>query len=407
MGAGSRAAQRIHDEARAATDVPRDPNQSEREMLDMKRTPFGVTLLSILVLVACAGEPSAEADAAAADSASAPALVIGAGQPLADVPEETHLRNVRQLTFDGENAEAYFSFDGAHLTYQRTAPTPGACDQIHSIDLATGATRMISTGQGRTTCSYYFPAGDRILYASTHHHDQACPARPDFSRGYVWPIYETYDLFVVNVDGSGLTQLTDTPGYDAEATISPRGDRMVFTSLRSGDLDLWTMNLDGSDARQITSRIGYDGGAFFSPDGSKIVWRAHYPEAETDIADYQALLREGLIRPTVLEIFVANADGSEVRQVTNNGKANFAPFWHPSGQKILFSSNMDDPSGRAFDVYMINVDGTGLERVTHTPDFDGFPMFSPDGRYLVWGSNRNMSHEANTNIFIAEWVEGP
>jgi Tol biopolymer transport system component len=373
----------------------------------MNRTPFVLTLLVSGTFVACAGEPSAEADAPA-DAAGA-ALVIGAGQPFADVPAETHLRNVRQLTFDGENAEAYFSFDGAHLTYQRTAPsTDGStCDQIHTIDLATGATRLISTGQGRTTCSYYFPAGDRILYASTHHHDPACPARPDFSRGYVWPIYETYDLFVVNVDGSGLTQLTDTPGYDAEATISPRGDRMVFTSLRSGDLDLWTMNLDGSDARQITTGIGYDGGAFFSPDGSKIVWRAHYPQAPEEVADYQALLADGLIRPTTLEIYVANADGSEVRQVTSNGKANFGPYWHPSGEKILFASNMDDPAGRDFDIYMINVDGTGLERITHTPDFDGFPMFNPDGRYLVWGSNRNMSHDANTNVFIAEWVEGP
>jgi Tol biopolymer transport system component len=371
----------------------------------MNRTPLAVTLCT-LAFLACADQPSADADGEAAAAAADVPLVIGAGQPFADVPDEVHLRNVRQLTTDGENAEAYFSFDGRHLTYQRSAPTPGSCDQIHTVDLASGATRMISTGQGRTTCSYYFPAGDRILYASTHHHDAACPAEPDFSRGYVWPIYETYDLFVVNVDGTGLTQLTDTPGYDAEATISPRGDRMVFTSLRSGDLDLWTAKLDGTDPVQVTSRIGYDGGAFFSPDGSKIVWRAHYPEGEA-LADYQALLADGLIRPTTLEIYVANADGTDVRQVTSNGKANFAPYWHPSGEKILFSSNMDDPAGRAFDIYMVNLDGAGLERITHTPDFDGFPMFSPDGRYLVWGSNRNMSHEANTNLFIAEWVEGP
>jgi TolB protein len=371
----------------------------------MKSTPIAVTILSTLALAACAGEPAAEAD----DAAPAAALVVGAGQPFADVPAETHLRNVRQLTFDGENAEAYFSFDGAHLTYQRKAPsTDGStCDQIHSIDLASGATRMISTGQGRTTCSYYFPSGDKILYASTHLQDAACPPEPDFSRGYVWPIYESYDLFVVNTDGTGLTQLTDTPGYDAEATISPKGDRMVFTSTRGGDLDLWTMNLDGSDARQITNRAGYDGGAFFSPDGSKIVWRAHYPAEGEELDDYNALLAEGLIRPTTLELWVANADGTDARQITSNGKANFAPYFHPSGQKVLFSSNMDDPQGRMFDVYMINVDGTGLERITHTDDFDGFPMFSPDGRYLVWGSNRNMSHEGNTNVFIAEWVETP
>jgi TolB protein len=328
------------------------------------------------------------AEGAGAPSMSASPLVIGAGRPFADVEAEVHLRSVRQLTFDGENAEAYFSFDGTKLVFQRTSPE-GGCDQIYSLDLESGETRLVSTGQGRTTCSY------------------SCPARPDYSRGYVWPIYETYDIFVADADGSGLVQLTDAPGYDAEATVSPTGDRIVFTSLRSGDLDLWTMALDGSDLRQITSRIGYDGGAFFSPDGSKIVWRAHYPDAEAEIRDYQALLADGLIRPTTLDLYVADADGSNVRRLTDNGAANFAPYWHPSGQKILFSSNMDDPAGRDFDLYMIDLDGTGLQRVTHTPDFDGFPVFSPDGRWLVWGSNRNLSHPGNTNLFIAEWREAP
>ena len=363
----------------------------------------GLTL-STLVLSGCADRPPAQAEATDAGPASA-ALEIGAGTPFPDVAEEAHLRGVRQLTFDGENAEAYFSFDGKSLVFQRTGPD-GGCDQIYTIALASGEPRLVSTGQGRTTCSYYYPDGRRILYSSTHHHDAACPTPPDYSRGYVWPIYETFDLFVTELDGTAPVQLTDTPGYDAEATFSPRGDRIVFTSVRSGDLDLWTMAPDGSDLRQITDRIGYDGGAFFSPDGSKIVWRAHYPEAEEEIRDYQALLAEGLIRPNTLEIWVADADGGNPRQLTSNGAANFAPFWHPSGQKVLFSSNMDDPAGRDFDVYMINLDGSGLERVTFTGDFDGFPVFSPDGHWLAWGSNRNKAHEGNTNVFIAEWVEG-
>lgn len=359
--------------------------------------------LFALALSACSDQPPpARAEGAAPEPVAD--LVIGAGEPFPDVEEEVRLRGVRQLTFDGENAEAYFSFDGTRIVFQRTGPD-GGCDQIYTMDLATGETRRVSTGEGRTTCSYFFPSGDRILYSSTHHHDAACPVRPDFSRGYVWPVYETYDIFAVDVDGTGLTQLTDSPSYDAEATFSPLGDRIVFTSLRGGDLDLWSMAPDGSDLRQITDRVGYDGGAFFSPDGTRIVWRAHYPDDEDEIRDYRALLAEGLIRPSTLDIYVANADGSDVRRLTDNGAANFAPYWHPSGEKILFSSNVDDPTGRAFDLYMIGVDGSGLERVTHTPDFDGFPVFSPDGRWLVWGSNRNAAHEGNTNVFIAEWRE--
>ena len=334
------------------------------------------------------------------------AFEVTAGAPLAADAREVHLRNIRQLTSAGENAEAYFSFDGKSLSFQRTGPE-GGCDQIYTLDLATGDTVRVSNGTGRTTCAYFYPAGDRILYATTHLADPACPARPDFSRGYVWPVSPTYDIVVADLAGQMVDQLTDTPGYDAEATISPTGDRIVFTSSRDGDLELYTMALDGSDVRRITNRLGYDGGAFFSPDGSKLVWRAHYPETTEEQADYRSLLAAGLIRPTVLEIWVANADGSEAHQVTRLGKASFAPFFHPSGDRIVFSSNMDDPAGREFDLYMVGVDGAGLERLTWVSGFDGFPMFSPDGRYLAFGSNRNESHIGNTNVFIAEWVEGP
>ncbi len=319
---------------------------------------------------------------------------------------EVHLRNLRQLTFGGENAEGYFSFDGGRLIYQSTPPE-GGCDQIWTLDLATGERHRVSTGKGRTTCSYYYPSGDRILYASTHHFDAACPPPPDQSKGYVWAVYPTYDIFTANADGSDPRQLTHSFGYDAEATISPVGDRIVFTSMRDGDLDIYSMDLDGGNVERLTDEPGYDGGPFYSPDGSMIVYRANHPTEPAALADYRSLLGQGLIRPTTLEIMLMNADGSGKRQVTHNGKANFAPYFHPSGRKILFSSNMDDPRGRDFDIYMVNLDGSGMERITYTAEFDGFPMFSPDGKYLVFASNRNGKAEGETDLFIAEWVETP
>ncbi|WP_405283117.1 hypothetical protein V3331_14930 [Gaopeijia maritima] len=365
------------------------------------------TALITVAFSACGGGDAPDAESPdTSDAPASSAMTIGAGEPFAADAREGHLVNLRQLTFEGENAEAYFSNDGTRLVYQRT-PAEGGCDQIFTFDLATGEQQLVSTGTGRTTCSYFYPEGERVIFASTHAESEMCPAPPDMSQGYVWAVYPSYDLWIADDDGGNLTQLTDTPGYDAEATLSPQGDRMIFTSTRDGDLDLYTMALDGSDVRRITDRVGYDGGAFYSPDGSKIVWRAHYPEEGPEMDDYLRLLGQGLIRPSSLEVYVADADGSNVQQVTDNGAANFGPFFHPSGEKIIFSSNMDDPTGRNFDLYLINVDGTGLERITYTDDFDGFPMFSPDGRYLVWGSNRNPSHDGNTNVFIAEWVENP
>ena len=319
-------------------------------------------------------------------------------------PGETHLRNIRQLTFGGENAEAYWAFDGSALIYQSRKPGAG-CDQIYVMDLETEESRMASTGDGRTTCSYFYPSGDRILYSSTHLADPACPPVPDFSQGYVWPIYKGYDIFMADTDGGNLYRLTDTNGYDAEATFSPVGDRIVFTSVRDGDLDLYSMAPDGSDVQRLTNRIGYDGGAFYSPDGSQIVWRAHYPEPGPEQDDYLRLLEQGLLRPGELEIYVMAADGSNMRQVTHLGGANFAPYWHPDGERILFSSNHEDPNGREFEIYIIGLDGTGLTRITHSEAFDGFPAFSPDGRYLAFGSNRNNADTNDTNIFLAEWVE--
>lgn len=371
-------------------------------MLPSLHRVAGLVLLALPAFAGCVPDhPPAAAVGAALPAPSR------AGRPYAaSDPREVHLRDVRQLTFDGENAEAYWDFQGRRLSFQRTGPD-GGCDQIYTMDLVTGGISRISDGTGRTTCSYFYPAGDRVLYASTHSAGPECPARPDFSQGYVWAVYPSFDIFVADTLGNVVQRLTDTPGYDAEATISPRGDRIVFTSERDGDLDLYSMALDGSDVRRLTNRLGYDGGAFFSSDGSRIVWRADYPETPAAIADYRSLLAQHLIRPTTLELWVANADGSDARQITHLGAASFAPFFDPSGKRIVFSSNVDDPQGRDFDLYMIGVDGTGLERLTWTPGFDGFPMFSPDGRYLAFGSNRNESHPGNTNIFLAEWVERP
>jgi Tol biopolymer transport system component len=320
------------------------------------------------------------------------------------LPAEKHLRNIRQLSFGGENAEAYFSSDGKQLTFQSTRDGR-ECDQIYSMNIDGSNVKMISTGEGRTTCSYFFPGSKRVLYSSTHLADKQCPPKPDFSRGYVWAVYPGFDIFTAKPDGSDLEQLTSEPGYDAEATISLDGKKIVFTSMRDGDLDIYTMDADGKNVRRLTDQLGYDGGPFWSADGKQIVYRAHHPKTDEEKADYTNLLKRNLIRPSVLEIWVMNADGSNKRQITSNGKANFGPYFFPDGKRIIFSSNIDDPGGRNFDLYLINIDGTGLERITYNETFDGFPMFSPDGKKLVFASNRNAKKQGETNVFIADWVE--
>ena len=324
--------------------------------------------------------------------------------------EQKHLKNARQLTFGGQNAEAYFSADDKQLIFQHQGGDV-PCDQIYSIlvDQPGGkppVPKLLSTGKGRTTCSYFFPSGDKILFSSTHAANPDCPPKPDYSHGYVWPIYSTYQIYTAKLDGSGLRQLTQAPGYNAEATVTRDGKHIVFTSTRNGDLDIYTMDADGSNVKQLTNELGYDGGPFWSYDGKKIVYRAEHPKTPEEIKDYKELLAQGLIRPGNLEIWVMNADGSNKHQVTRNGAANFAPYWLPDGKRIIFASNQADPkNGRDFDLYVINEDGSGQERITFHPDFDAFPMFSSDGRRLVWASNRNGTAPHETNIFIADWVE--
>ncbi|MCB9251391.1 MAG: PD40 domain-containing protein [Flavobacteriales bacterium] len=326
---------------------------------------------------------------------------------------EDHFKNMKQLTFGGDNAEAYFSPDGKSIVFQRTHANEGIpCDQIFYGKLPqnekdTFKYKMVSTGRGRTTCAYFMPDGKHILYASTHLTDSACPPVPDRSviKKYVWPIYTSFDIFITDLEGNITKQLTSTDGYDAEAVVSPKGDKIIFTSMRNGDLDLYTMNLDGSGVKQITNTLGYDGGAWFSPDGSKIVWRASRPKSEEDVKEYKELLKQGLVAPTQMEVFIANADGSNARQITSLGNANWAPNFDYTGSRIIFASNHEYKRGFPFNLYMIKLDGSDLEKLSRDNGFDAFPMFSPKGKKLIFSSNRNNGGTRDTNLFIADWVE--
>ena len=331
--------------------------------------------------------------------AAGEALMPGGATPA--FPQETHLKNIRQLTFGGQNAEAYFSRDGSELIFQSTRDGLG-CDAIFRMDSDGSKVRQISSGKGVTTCAFIAPDDRSVIYASTHLQGEDCPPKPDYSRGYVWPLYDGYDIFRAGPEGEDPRRLTDTPGYDAEAVYSPRGDRIVFTSVRNGDLDLYLMNPDGSGVEQLTFATGYDGGAFFSLDGEWIVWRASRPQGE-DLEEYQALLTDGLIRPGRLELYIMNLEAREPVQITDNGAANFGPYWHPDGKHIIFSSNLHDPQGRNFDLYLIDIETREVERITWYDGFDGFPMFSHDGKQLVFASNRFGKVKGETNVFIADW----
>lgn len=328
-------------------------------------------------------------------------------------PQEKHLANMRQLTFGGDNAEAYWSFDGTMVSFQSNNKKWGlGCDQIFYLpidtDLRDGRKpALISTGLGRTTCSFFLPGNKTVLYASTHLGSKVCPIEPERTPGgkYLWPIYDTYDIFVADLGGNILKQLTSTPGYDAEATISPKKDKIVFTSTRNGDLDLYVMDINGKNVKQITNELGYDGGAFFSPDGKKIVFRASRFTTVEQKKEYLDYLKQGLVAPTAMEIFVCHADGTGLKQITHLGKANWAPFYHPAGKKIIFSSNHKGTRGFEFNLFMINEDGTGLEQITYDKVFESFPMFSPDGKKIIFSSNRNNGGTRDTNLFIADWVE--
>jgi len=327
---------------------------------------------------------------------------------------ETHFANIRQLTFGGDNAEAYFSPDGKYLVFQVTNPKKGIeCDQIWMGKIPQTESeqfkpKLVSTGTGRTTCAYFYPDGKHILYASTHLGGSACPPpvdRSKYGNKYIWPLYHDYDIFKADLNGKIVQRLTDTPGYDAEATISPKGDKIVFTSMRDGDLELYTMDLDGKNVKRITNTLGYDGGAWFSPDGTKIIWRASRPKTPEEIDEYKSLLKDNLVAPTKMEVWIANADGSDARQVTFLPQANWAPNFTPDGKHIVFCSNYEYKRGFPFNMYLCNLDGSNMQKISHDKGFDAFPMFSPDGKKIVFSSNRNNGGTRDTNIFIADWIE--
>lgn len=315
------------------------------------------------------------------------------------------LSNIRQLTSGGQNAEAYWSPDGTRLIFQSTRGDL-KCDQIFMMNADGSHQHMVSTGKGRTTCGYFLPDGKHILYASTQLATDACPPPVDHSKGYMWAVYSSYDIFEANLDGSSLKRLTEAAGYDAEATVNWKTNKIIYTSLSSGDLDLWTMNLDGSHKKQITTSFGYDGGAVFSRDGSRIAWRANHPGTPDAKKVYSDLLRDNLTSPMKMELFVADAHGRNTRQITNFNCASFAPTFTPDGKQILFSSNRHDCDGRKFELYLINLDGTHLRQVTNFGTFTAFPEFSPDGRKLAFVSDWKASARYEFNVFTADWNAG-
>ena len=328
---------------------------------------------------------------------------LPAGEDL-HFPGEVRFGAIRRLTDGGENAEGYFSWAGDRLVYQATFGEMD-CDQVFSLDLLSGARTLVSTGLGRCTCAFWMPKDEGILFASTHGGSPNCPPPPDFSKGYIWKIYPDYDLWIRNLETRELTPLAHAPGYDAEAVVSPDGNWIVFTSMRSGDLDIWIMKPDGSGILQLTHDLGYDGGPFFSPDSKRIVYRSWHPENADEATRYRNLLAQDSVEPMALQIRTMDLTGKNRIQVTDNGAANFAPYFHPDGQRILFASNMGDPAGRNFDIFLIAEDGGDLEQITFCPSFDGFPMFSRDGRRLVFASNRANGSPRDTNLFLAEWLE--
>jgi len=328
-------------------------------------------------------------------------------------PNENHIYNIKQLTFSGENAEAYWSFNDSKLVFQATNEYWGAnCDQIFVTDTNNYTMRnqipsLISTGSGRTTCSYFLPGDTTILYASTHLQDSLCPIPPVRQQGgkYVWPIYSSFDIFIADLDGNIIRQLTKSEGYDAEATVSPLGDKIVFTSMRSGDLELYTCDIDGSNIQQVTNQLGYDGGAFFSNDGKKLIFRASRPNTEQEIQEYKDLLSQGMVQPTEMELYICDVDGGNLKQITSIGGANWAPFFHPSDEKVIFSSNHHSEKGFPFNLFMIDLNGQGLKQITYDDMFDSFPVFSNDGKKIVFSSNRNNGGTRETNLFIADWKD--
>lgn len=327
---------------------------------------------------------------------------------------ESHFKNIIQLTSGGDNAEAYWSFDSKRASFQRTNPKEGInCDQIFMGLVPTNNTesftyKLISGNKGRTTCSFFTKDGAHIIYASTKNGADDCPPAVDrakYGNRYIWPLYASYDIFIADTNGKNEQQITNSEGYDAEATLSSDGQKMIYCSVKDGDLDLYVMDLKTKKEIRITNTLGYDGGAWFSPDGKKIVWRASRPSTPSEVEEYKALLKEGLVAPTQMEVWIANADGTDAKQITHLGQANWAPNFTPDGKHIIFCSNHEYKRGFPFNMYLMDLEGNHIEKISRDKGFDAFPMFSPDGKRILFSSNRNNGGTRDTNLFVADWVD--
>lgn len=363
------------------------------------RTQIWTWIFLVCLSAAAVGQ---EKTATSGLSSAGPVVHGTPDDPLRD-PREIHLRHVKQLTFGGQNAEAYFSYDGRRLTFMSTRE-PYKCDQIFVMNTEGSDQHLASTGEGRTTCGYFYADGKHILYSSTHAASKDCPPRPDYSHGYVWGVYPEYQIYYATDKGEIVKQLTTGPGYNAEATISADGKKIVFTSSRDGDLEIYTMNADGSGAKRLTHTLGYDGGPFFSPDGAWIAYRAHHVKTDDEVAKYKALLSQGLVEPSEMDLWVMRSNGSEKRQITKLPGASFAPSFYPDSHRIIFSSNYEHPTSSQFELYAVDRDGRNLEQITFAGGFNAFPQFSPDGKKLVFISNRNGKAPHEINVFLADWA---
>src|SRR5262245_53037608 len=393
-----------------ASKETRPVNAPHRPHRPFVTKPSAVTLASFVGVLGCAAPAPVPAGSPA--PTAAPTAVGAALIPREWArPDERQLSHMRALTLGGENAEAYWAWSGAELIMQ-ARPAGAGCDRIFRLPIPSLADPAlprpvpVSSGRGATTCSYFLPGDKEVIFASTEGGSPACPPRPDHSQGYVWALYPDYDIYRAGADGSGAHRLTTTPGYDAEGTVCAKDGSIVFTSVRDGDIDLYRMDADGKNVKRLTTGVGYDGGAFFNADCTRIVWRASRPRPGPELDDYKRLLAQNLVRPSKLELYVADADGTNAHQVTYLDAASFGPAFMPGGRRVIFSSNHGDPRGREFDLWAVDVSGADLERITFAPGFDGFPLFSPDGKRLVFASNRATAPgKHDTNVFVADWQD--
>ena len=323
---------------------------------------------------------------------------------------EVHLKNIKRLTFGGQNAEAYFSPDGKYITFQSNRDSL-PCDQIFIMDTTGKILRMVSTGEGRTTCSFFLD-NDHIMFASTHETmGPECPENPlvyqimKKEKRYVWPLYN-YDLYIRDLRTNELKKLFGSPAYEAELEGPSPDGKIVFTSAKDGDLELYILDPPYTgEPRRLTFTPGYDGGSFFSKSGRYIVYRADHIKDSTELKKYREYLQKGLLLAGHLEIYVYDLQTDSTWQVTHTPKevTNFAPFMTPDEKRIIFVSNLDAPGTWEFQLYIIDIDGKNLERVTYMGTFNSFPMFSPDGKKLLFVSNRGTKKPRNYDVYIADW----